>query len=154
MMMMTMTNYLSFKAITSIALAALILAPSLAIAKPIKADDIIGIYWSPERKSQVMIYKAKSGKYDGKIIWSKTPGKLDENNPNISLRDRPLKGLDILKDFVFDGDDEWENGTIYDPVSGNTYDSYMTFKSDNKLKVRGYIGVSLFGRTAIFEKIK
>ena len=60
-------------------------------------------------------------------------------------------GLNILTDFVFD-DDEYKNGKVYDPKSGNTYKAYLKLVEPKKLKLRGYVGISLFGRTSYWFK--
>lgn len=123
----------------------------------IKADDILGI-WMTGGKEPAKIQTYKSGdKYYGKIIWLKNPtenGKqrTDANNPDQAKRNNPIVGLVILAGFKFDGDDEWKGGDIYDPESGKTYSSYMYLKDNNTLKVRGYVGVSLFGRTETWTR--
>lgn len=53
----------------------------------------------------------------------------------------------MLTAFKFNGDDEWKGSDIYDPESGKTYSSDMYLKDKNTLKVRGYVGISMFGRT-------
>ena len=117
-----------------------------------KADDIIGV-WLTGGKEPAKIQVYKSGeKFYGKIIWLKNPienGKqrMDANNPDESKRSNPIIGLVMLTGFKFDGDEEWRGGDIYDPESGKTYSSYMYLKDKNTLKVRGYVGISLFGRT-------
>jgi len=122
-----------------------------------KADDIIGIWLtSGKEPAKIQIYKAGE-KYYGKIIWLKNPtenGKqrTDGNNPDKSKRNNPIIGLLMLTGFKFDGDDEWKGGDIYDPESGNTYSSYLYLKDKNILKVRGYVGVSLFGRTETWTR--
>lgn len=121
-----------------------------------KADDILGIWYNEEKTAKVEIFKT-SDKYFGKIVWLKEPNrdgkpKLDINNEDKSLRDRPVMGMQILKDFEFD-EDEWEDGTIYDPKNGSTYSCYIT-KKGNILNVRGYIGFALIGRTALWEKVE
>jgi len=63
-------------------------------------------------------------------------------------KDQRILGMTILKGFKRDGD-EWDGGTILDPRSGNVYNSELRLDEDGKkLQVRGYIGISLFGRTA------
>lgn len=57
----------------------------------------------------------------------------------------------MLKGFEFD-DDEWEDGTIYDPENGKTYSCTIKFR-DGKLDLRGYIGISLIGRTQTWYKV-
>jgi len=122
----------------------------------VKADDIVGV-WLTGGKEPAKIQIYKSGpKYYGKIAWLKNPTengkpKVDSKNPDKSKQSQPVMGLTILKDFSFDTD-EWNDGTIYDPESGKTYSCHMTLKDKNTLKVRGYIGISLLGRTEIWTK--
>jgi len=75
------------------------------------------------------------------------PPRLDDKNPDPALRGRVLDGVTIMKGFKYDGDDHWSSGTIYDPNSGNTYKGKLTLIDANTLKLRGYIGISLFGRS-------
>jgi uncharacterized protein (DUF2147 family) len=122
-----------------------------------KADDIIGT-WLTGGKEPAKIQVYKSGeKFCGKIIWLKNPtenGKqrMDGNNPDKAKQSNPIIGLVMLTGFKFDGDDEWKGGDIYDPESGKTYSCYMWLKDKNTLKVRGYIGISLVGRTEIWTR--
>ncbi len=62
-------------------------------------------------------------------------------------------GLVNLEGFKFD-DGEWEDGTIYDPKSGKTYSATMELDGKNLLKIRGYVGISLFGRTTEWTRQK
>lgn len=73
--------------------------------------------------------------------------RVDKFNPDPALRERPLLGITILHGFSYEGNGVWKGGTIYDPNSGKTYKSTMTLVDHKTLKVRGYIGVSLFGRS-------
>ena len=130
-----------------------------------KADKIVG-YWltfdddTGEEKSQVQIFKATNGKYYGKIVWLKEPNKngkpkVDDKNPDAKLQNRPIMGLQILKDFKYNSsDNEWSDGTIYNPSSGKTYNCYMNFETPTRLKIRGYIGASWMGlgKTAYWTK--
>jgi uncharacterized protein (DUF2147 family) len=121
-------------------------------------DDIIGIWLTGGKEpAKIQIYKATDNKFYGKIIWLKNPAdkngqRVDINNPDKTKRTTPVIGLQILKGFKFDGDDEWKGGDIYDPESGKTYSSYMSLKDKNTVKVRGYVGISLFGRTEIWTR--
>ncbi len=124
-----------------------------------KADDIIGKWLNPTGEGQIQIYK-KGSQYFGKLAWMKAPNdeatgkpRTDIHNPDAALHQRPLLGLELLKSFVHDGDDVYEDGSIYDPKNGKTYSCKMTLKG-NKLKIRGYIGISLIGRTEVFTRVK
>ena len=87
-------------------------------------DAIVGKWINPSGEGQIQIYK-KGNLYYGKLSWIKAPNdeatgqpKTDINNPDKSLRTRPLLGLELLKDFKFDGEDVYEGGSIYDPKNG------------------------------------
>ncbi|MFM7639839.1 MAG: DUF2147 domain-containing protein [Bacteroidota bacterium] len=128
-----------------------------------EGDAINGKWLNQEGTSHIQIFKATNGsfagKYYGKIVWLKEPlkngkPKVDDLNPNPAKRSVPLMNLQILKDFVYDADDkEWEDGTIYDPKNGKTYSCYMTL-SGNKLDVRGYVGISMIGRTSVWTRVQ
>lgn len=119
-------------------------------------DAVTGKWWSPKRDGQIEIYKTTGGKYYGKLVWSKTPGKRDEKNPDAALRSRELVGTNIFTNFSYDpGDNEWVDGKIYDPTSGKTYSCKMWLTDNNKvLSVRGYVGFSLLGRTEKFARVE
>lgn len=105
----------------------------------------------------VQVYQ-RGDKFDGKIVWLKTPlNRLgepmkDTNNVDWKLRAKPAMGLVILKDFVFTEDGNWEDGTVYDPKNGKTYKCIIKAVDRNRLEIRGYIGISLLGRTEIWKR--
>lgn len=120
-----------------------------------QSDKIEGIWLNEEKDAKIQIYKAKDGKFYGKIVWLKEPTKngkpkTDEKNPKSTLRTQPLVDLIILKGFQSEGN-TYDDGTIYDPQNGKTYDCKMTYKG-RTLAIRGYIGLSMFGRTTIWER--
>ena len=75
--------------------------------------------------------------------------RLDHLNPEPALRSRTVLGLQISDGYRYDGK-RW-SGKIYDPESGNTYSSRMKVDDDGNLAMRGYIGLPMLGRTAVFE---
>ncbi|MES2060817.1 MAG: DUF2147 domain-containing protein [Bacteroidota bacterium] len=122
------------------------------------ADAILGKWLSANGEGQIQIYK-KESKFFGKLSWIKVPNddsgkpKADDHNPDKNLQSRPVLGIELLKNFTFDGDNVYEDGTIYDPKSGKTYSCKMTLKGD-VLKIRGYIGISLLGRSENWTRVK
>lgn len=126
------------------------------------ANAIIGVWKNGEGTGHIEIYKTTSGHYAGKIIWLKEPldpdtgkPKLDKRNPDKSKRTVPTLGLVNLHGFTYNEDDqEWGNGRIYDPKNGKDYACFMKLKDANTLKVRGYIGISLIGRTDTWTRLK
>jgi uncharacterized protein (DUF2147 family) len=123
-----------------------------------KPDDVLGTWLNQEATGKITIYK-EGDKYFGKLVWLRTPNdsvtglpRTDKENPDVKLKSNPLIGLVNLKNFVFDGKDEWSGGTIYDPKNGKTYKCYIQFESSNRLKIRGYVGVSLLGRNTFWTR--
>ncbi|MFN9710208.1 MAG: DUF2147 domain-containing protein [Bacteroidota bacterium] len=117
------------------------------------ADKIIGVWKNGEGTGMIKIYKTGEN-YQGKIVWLKETidpetgkPKLDKNNPEESLRSRAVIGIINTWGFVYKGENAWDDGKIYDPKTGNIYDCIIKMKNDNTLDVRGYIGISLIGRT-------
>ncbi len=137
-----------------------VFAGNTVTAQDVEAGDVLGIWLNEDKDAQIKIYKENKN-YFGKIVWLKDPideetgkPKTDKENPDESLHKVPTLGLLILKNFEFD-EDEWNDGTIYDPKSGKTYSCYMIFPDGKeKLKIRGYIGISLLGRTSYWTREK
>lgn len=80
------------------------------------------------------------------------PPRLDVENPDPALRDRRLYGLQILYGFRRETENRWGGGRVYDPNSGNTYRGTITVIDRNSLKLRGFIGLSLFGRSETWTR--
>ncbi len=144
----------TFNAIRTFCLSATMLAVSFA---SYAQDAIEQTWYNQEKTAKVKIFKATDGKYYGRITWLKEPNnaegqpRTDVNNPKKERKNDPLLGLQILKGFVKDGDKEYEDGTIYDPKNGKTYSCRITHKGST-LDVRGYVGISLLGRTTTWTK--
>jgi uncharacterized protein (DUF2147 family) len=111
---------------------------------------VIGDWVTPDH-SIVSIYSCGSQKVCAKLAWIRDPSAKDDNNPDPSLKLRPLCNLQIGNDFEMTDETHAKNGTIYDPDSGKTYTATMV-ASDSELKVRGYVGAALFGRTEVWHR--
>jgi uncharacterized protein (DUF2147 family) len=142
-------------------LLVLLITPTMSFA--VDADDILGSWITEGGDCRVEIIK-KDQLYFGRIAALTNPvyhpgevkgmdGKprLDLVNPDESLRSRPIIGLELLRDFRFDGE-KWVGGDIYDPENGKSYNCKMTVDGDGNLRVRGYVGVSLLGRTTVWAR--
>ena len=118
-----------------------------------KADDIVGIWKPSEGTSYIRIYKATNNKYYGQVVWLKEPNDAQGNPKRDPNGDLILKMVN-LKDFEFD-EDEWTDGTIYDPKSGNLYYCSIEMPSPDKLEVRGSLDpFGLVGRTDVWVRMK
>ena len=111
-------------------------------------------------RSLVEISAAADGKLHGQIVeLIREP--TEDQDPVCdkctgALHNKKVKGLFILWGFSKDGD-VWDGGHIFDPKKGNddVYKAKLTPFNDGKdLKVRGYIGFSLLGRTQVWHRVK
>jgi uncharacterized protein (DUF2147 family) len=85
-------------------------------------------------------------------LEASAPVITDTKNPDASLRSRSLCGLVIGTGFRATDADHLEDGHLYDPKSGRTYRGTIVAEGDS-LKLHGYIGVSLFGRTEVWSRV-
>jgi|CXWL01.1.fsa_nt_gi uncharacterized protein (DUF2147 family) len=137
-------------------------------ALPVRAADgdvILGMWMTqPTDKGWAHVEIGKTGDhFHGTIIKLDAPNfpagdpmagqpKIDRENPEPSLQTRPIQGLRIMDGFTYAGDGVWEDGTIYDPETGKTYSCKMSLVGET-LRVRGYIGISLLGRTTEWTRV-
>lgn len=105
-----------------------------------------------EVDSVIEVYK-KNGKAFAKVIEIKNPMRKNavcdlcsEENKN-----KPVLGLNILTGLEKNGE-EWSGGKILDPRNGKVYKCYIKLENENKLKIRGFIGFSLIGKTAYWTR--
>ncbi len=113
------------------------------------ADDIVGLWFVEEKDAKVEVYNCGKG-YCAKIVWLEEPNengkpKVDDENPDASLRDRPILNLEFLKNFKFDGEKYYEGGSIYNSRDGKTYDGYLFIQDDGTLLLKG--GYKVLGMT-------
>jgi len=118
------------------------------------AGAIVGVWMPSEGTAYVKIFKEKGKEvYHGKIVWLKVPND-EAGNPRKDPNGKEILNMLNLRDFVYE-DDEWVDGTIYDPKSGNTYYSTIEMVNEDKLEVRGSLDpFGLVGRTDTWVRMK
>lgn len=129
------------------------------IGQTLQAQSILG-KWKTiddetgQAKSVVEIYE-ENGKVYGKIIsvFDKAKEKSVCDKCEGDKKNKPIKGLVILENAKKKGS-SWEGGTILDPTKGKVYKCTLTLENNDKLKLRGFIGISLIGRTQYWERVK
>lgn len=122
---------------------------------------ILGLWIPKKGDSHIKIEKIGS-KYYGKVVWLKEPNdkdtglpETDDKNPDPSLRNQPILGLRVLKDFTYEGKGVFKGGTAYDPNNGKTYCGKITLTDFDHLDMRGSIcGFSILGRTETWNRVK
>ena len=140
----------------------MLVVASMLVVFQLSAQDIVGLWKTIDDKthkpkSVVKIYKKSDGKYYGKIV-KLFPEPGDDPNPKCdkcsgSRHNKPILGMEILTGLKKVGKNDWDDGKILDPESGNVYDVKMWLE-DGKLHVRGYIGWSLIGRSQVWLPYK
>ncbi|MDD2271588.1 MAG: DUF2147 domain-containing protein [Desulfuromonadaceae bacterium] len=125
--------------------------------------DILGSWKTDGGDSWLALFEC-GDKICATIVWLKEPNyisskdgpvgetKVDRENPDPALRNRPILGLQVMNGFTAKGNNQWENGTCYNPESGKRYRCKMHLVSPHRLELRGYVGISLFGRTTVLTR--
>lgn len=134
----------------------IMLLNTVAPAAPmLEAVDIEGTWLNGDGDGLVEIRLTDAG-LSGVIRGSATTGTdrpdHDHLNPDPELRERPLVGLQIFDGFEYDGHAAWSGGTIYDPNSGKTWQCRLQLVDRDTLRVRGYVGIALLGRTETWKR--
>ena len=110
-------------------------------------DDIVGYYLNEDpfsgALSQVYIYNAGDGTYEAIVVWVREEER------------KKYEGLVFMKGMTFNAkENEWQNGSMIYPGKNGKFKAYMRLEKDGKLRVRGYWGVSMFGKTLYWEREK
>lgn len=136
-----------------------ILIASKTQAQSKSGESILGVWVTGTGKAHIKITKYGEDKFGGKIIWLREPNradgsvKKDDKNPDKNKRSSTILGLNNLLGFTYSGNKEYEGGTIYDPENGKTYKCIITMEDENTIKVRGYIGIQMIGRTDTWKRV-
>jgi uncharacterized protein (DUF2147 family) len=121
------------------------------------AYRLVGIWESEEKNLQIEIYQDKEH-LAGRMIWFKCVtdsamhASVDTENPDDRLNGRKLLGLTLVENLSYQGDDVWDEGKIYDPNTGYTFEARIQMKSHNTAVVRGYWKVRWLGRSMVFNR--
>ncbi len=146
---------MSLYPLVAIATALTVLAVSpAAVALKSPPESILG-EWSTQKEEgrppgRVKFVQAADGTYMGILTWSAEP-RNDVNNKNPKLRDRPLVGIVLMWHLTYD-DGEYVDGFVYNPEDGGTYRMKAEVLSPESLKIRGYLGIALFGQSKIWTR--
>ncbi|WJS93334.1 DUF2147 domain-containing protein [Flavobacterium johnsoniae] len=134
----------------------------LAVASKMQAQvnekSIVGV-WESDKKDVRMEFFKDGANYSAKLLWGNLvvekdgiTSKKDSKNPDVRLRSRNILGITSLTGLEWNGK-EYTNGKIYDPPSGDTY-TCKAWIEDGKLNLRGYLGISLLGKTVTWHRYK
>jgi len=117
---------------------------------PFPEESIVGEWWTEKKDGRITFTKHDDGTYMGILSWGIRQRK-DQFNKDPKLRDRPVIGIVLMWHLVYK-DGEYEDGYVYNPEDGGTYRMKAWMMSRDSLKVRGYLGISLFGQTQTWTR--
>ena len=140
----------------------IVLSAGALLSTSVFAVSLNGTQWQTiddktgEKKAVIQLTES-GGKVSGKIIKVLNKEKADALCTKCpgSLKNNPVEGLQILSGLKADGNNQWSDGKLVDPESGKTYSGKLTL-SDNgqSLKLRGFVGTPVFGRSQTWQRIK
>lgn len=136
---------------------ALITITGFKAANP--AQLLVGVWESEEKNLQIEMFE-ENGEYVGRMIYFKCSTDevmrtcKDTENPDKNLTNRNLLGLKLVTNLHYQGNNTWDDGKIYDPNSGNTFEARIQLTSQNAAIVRGYWKFRWLGRSMVFHRIQ
>lgn len=120
-------------------------------------EDIAGVWYDDSGRGAVELTQCGDN-FCGRIVWlekmSARNGRplRDANNPDQNRRQRPICGLPVIWGLQPQQDGTWDEGYIYDPKVGKSYNVAITRLSDRQLRITGYVGTKLFSRNLIWQR--
>jgi uncharacterized protein (DUF2147 family) len=113
-------------------------------------DAIVGEWWTEGKEGRIRFVRAPDGTYSGILVGGTDPG-TDVNNKDPALRKRALLGVTLIWHLRPD-DGEYVDGYVYNPRNGETYRMKAELTGKTRLKVRGYLGISLLGQSQTWTR--
>ncbi len=138
--------------------AAAMLLAALALPARAAAATPVGVWYAEGGAAQVEIEQC-GAELCGRVVWLRSPfdddgcDLRDRHNPDPALRRRRITGLEVLHGLRPEADGTWSSGNIYDPTTGNTYTCRLTLDGDDRVRLRGYVGIPLLGRTTTWTRV-
>lgn len=140
---------------------AVILAPALAsgTSSVVAEREPVHGLWLTENGRAIVEFSACGETACGRTVWVADPRdesgvlKRDIKNPEPGKRVRPICGLQLVGGLRSDGTGTWDDGWIYNPRDGDTYSVKVTARSETELEVRGFVGVSLLGKSQTWTRV-
>jgi uncharacterized protein (DUF2147 family) len=135
---------------TVLKLVLLLVSTTALFAQSSPADRILGDWLTPNQESTIEIVKCGDA-YCGSIKSMRRPSN-DAHNPDSSLRDRPLVGAQVMKDFQYSGSDTWSGGAIYAPARGKTVYPDLVLGTPDTLDIK--VKAKMMSKTVTWTRIK
>ena len=133
----------------------------LVLSLPAAAENPapVGVWLHPDKRIEIEIATCGE-RLCAKIIWLKRPNGddghplADVKNKAPALRKRPLVGLNVLQGLRAVGENDWEDGEIYNPDDGVNYRTRMSIESNGNLRIRAFVLLPMLGHTLIWTPVQ
>lgn len=131
-------------------------APNRAAAQPLPVSPE-GVWYDDTGQGAVEI-RPCGERLCGRIVWLKDAATKDGQpltdalNPDPRQRQRPICGLQVIGDLKLQPNGTWDNGWIYDPKEGKSYDVEIKLQAPDRLQVKGYLGVKFLSESFIWQR--
>ena len=125
-------------------------ADRLQANSPRGDGGILGDWWTEEKEGRIRFVRVEDGTYQGVLVWSNNPGK-DVNNKDPKRRNLSLIGMVLMWHLRYD-DGEYVDGYVYNPRDGDTYRMNAELTGARTLRIRGYLGIQLFGQSQTWAR--
>ena len=135
-----------------------LLATPMAAGAELPSDTAHG-YWLTENRKAIVQIAPCGGDICGRMVWVEKPvdeagrPKRDDKNEDAAKRARTICGLELVGGLVRTDDGAWSDGWLYNPRNGETYSAEIRPLSPSELEVRGYLGVSLLGKSQVWTRV-
>ena len=132
-------------------------APPVARAAP--GDTLLGEWWTENDEGRVRFTRDRDGTFRGTTTCcvpnrpSEEHPLRDVHNPNPKLRSRSTVGIVLIWKLAYD-DGKYSGGYVYNPRDGKTYRFAVTIIDRDTVKIRGYMGIALFGQSQIWRRVR
>ena len=139
------------------AFAALLAAPIDAVAE--RPGDPAHGYWLTENRKAIVRIAPCGADTCGRMVWVEDPRdeagrpKRDDRNADAAKRSRPICGIELVGGLTKADEGAWQNGWVYNPRNGETYSAEIRALSPSELEVRGYLGVSMLGKSQVWTRV-
>ncbi len=135
-----------------------LLATPLAAGAELPPETAHG-YWLTENQKALVQIAPCGGGACGRMVWVANPldeagrPKRDDKNADAAKRTRTICGMELVGGLNRAGDGTWRDGWLYHPRNGETYSAEIKALSPSELEVRGYLGVSVLGKSQVWTRV-
>ena len=128
----------------------------VTVAGTARAADVDGLWLTENKRAAIHVTQCENGRsLCGSIAWIIDGGmQMDVKNDDPAKQNTPLCGMQILYGFEKGkAAGEWVDGKIYKADDGDVYNATVKQIDDTRLRLRGYVGIPLFGKTQIWTRV-